>query len=574
MSTVDRRRLLPVWLLLAILATGCATLPTSGDVVQGRPAGDSETQPDVAVIAAPPRPGDDPAAVVEGFISAMASFEPGYRTARQFLTAEASQSWVPADGVAVYDLSAGPRTVQSEPGLVRTELPLQARVGPDGHYRRASQDARLRLDLRMELIQGEWRIDTPPDGLVMSTFDFEREFAAQDIYFFDPSFGVLTPDPTYLPVRGNTPTLMVQSLLDGPSEWFAPAVRSAVPEGTTLVGPEIVVDAGTARVNLAGPISELSDVELDRLAAQLAWTLGQVPGVTTIALLEHGVPVPVSGSESDTFATNAYPVYNPAFVPTGDAVYALGPQGAIVADQERVEPVPGSFGDGVTVRSLAVDRLGTAGVGVTLDGTLLLRAPFTEGAEAVVVTAGTDLAQPSWDRNDTVWVADRKQSGSTLLALESDGTETVVDAARFAGERVQQMRVSPDGVRVAVLVGPPAEAEVVLGLVLREPGENPRLGRWQTLPLGLEEIRDITWSGVTGLVVLASPDEEQALQPYQVDLAEVDPVSRGEISRAVSIAAAPGQPLVVATDANELLRQDVPLEWSPITAGRAPTYPG
>jgi len=66
-----------------------------GPVVEGRPAGEPLPPPNVAVLPTGPRSGDDPVAIVEGFLSSMASYEPGYPTAREYLTPTAAAGWEP-----------------------------------------------------------------------------------------------------------------------------------------------------------------------------------------------------------------------------------------------------------------------------------------------------------------------------------------------------------------------------------------------------------------------------------------------------------------------------------------------
>lgn len=571
---MSRSRWPAAWLLLAALVlSACVQLPRTEGVVEGRPSGQTEQQPNVAIVAAPPRGGDSPAQVAEGFIAAMASFEPGYRTARRYLTPEASGDWNPSSGVAVYDLSAGPRTVRVSPGVVRTELPLRARVGADGSYVKASPDARLRLEMRMKEVDGEWRIQTPPDGLVMSAFDFDREFSPLSIYFFAPEFNVLVADPTYLPVRANVPTLLVTSLLEGASRWLRPAVRTAVPDGTSLLRAEVPVESGVATVDLAGPISDLSSTDLDRLAAQLAWTLGQVPGITDVALLERGSPVRVPGALQDEFSTAAYSGYDPSTMPTGDTFFAVSEAGVVAADTDRVEPVRGPLGTTSDIRSLAVNRSGTVAAVVEADGRRVFTAPFTDVGERRALFVGTDLSHPSWDRNDTVWVVDRGPGRSVINAVDPDTGQFRRSEPPDRQRRTREVMVAPDGVRALALVGPARDAAVYLGLVIREDGQPPRMGRWVPIPLGFVEIRSASWSTPTGMGLLAAIDDEP-LQPYQVDLADLEPVARGQVAGARWLAAAPGQPLVVATDAGEVLRQDAPLEWSPVTMARVPTYPG
>jgi hypothetical protein len=46
------------------------------------------------------------------------------------------------------------------------------------------------------------------------------------------------------------------------------------------------------------------------------------------------------------------------------------------------------------------------------------------------------------------------------------------------------------------------------------------------------------------------------------------------VDGATSLAASPGQALVIGTDEGQLLRQDALQEWEPVEQADAPTYPG
>jgi hypothetical protein len=571
-------RIVPL-LIGVLILPACLQLPTSGtDVLQGQPSGETEGQANVAVVAAPPRDGDTPAQVVEGFVAAMASFEPGYRTAREYLTPEASQQWSPADGIAVYDLAAGPRTVVSSRRVVRTELPLFGEVSGEGSFTRAPSGARLRLESRMARVEGQWRIATPPTGLVMSAFDFEREFQAYDIAFLNPSRETVVADPVYLPVRADTPTLLVDALLAGPTSRLRPAVVTAVPSGVVRASGQVPVVAGVAEVNLYGPGEsgdELASLEPDQavaMAAQLAWTLRQVPGLSGVRVLQNGQPVTIPGRDSDIVSVSNYSSYDPSILPTDDTVFAVTDEGVIAADISRVESVAGPLGQRSDLRSVAVDYVGTQAAAVTRSGRELLVAPLSEG-EARLVLRGADLGQPSWSRDGTLWVSDNTPGGVAVVSIDATTGAQQVSEIPDADGPARGVYVSPDGVRVVALLGRPGRATVQLGLVLRS-ADGHGLGRWQVAQQSFARLEALSWSSPTGLAVLASVEPDEPIQTYQLDLDLLEPVPRGQVSGAVELAAAPGRPLVVSTSDGELLRQDAPLEWSPVTQAAAPSYPG
>ena len=558
-----------------LLASGCVSVPTTGPVVEGRPAGDPVAPPNVAILPQGPRPGDDPVAIVEGYLSAMASYEPGYPTAREFLTPTAAADWTPESGIAVYGAGEGSRSVSATDDGVTIAVRLEARVSEDGSYTPVEPGSRLVLDLALEPVAGEWRIATPPDGLVMTAFDFNREYASYASYFFDPSFEVLVPDLTYLPVRGNIPTLLVEELLDGPSDWLDPAVRTAFDPGVTLSSGSVVQSGTVARVDLSSQVAISPAEQRDRMAAQLAWTLRQAPGVSDVALLADGAAVALTSSATGVVSADAFAYYDAAAVPAGDLLVAISDGRAVTVDDD-VQPVPGPLGEPGPYRSVAVNLTGTRAVSVSEDGGAVTASGLTDDSQATTYPIGTDLAVPSFDRNERVWLVDRGQRSSAVAVLTPDGDVRAVAAPVLESVRVERLVLAPDGVRAATVYRSDGENRLALALVLPRPDGSIELGAARDIPLGEVGALDVAWTSATALALLGSSDDN--VQPFLVELANGALSSRGQVGVAVGLAASPGQPLVIGArlddDTPVILRQDALQEWVPVAQAASPTYPG
>jgi hypothetical protein len=557
--------------VVAALLAGCVSIPTTGPIVEGRPAGEPVPPPNVAVLPAGPRPDDPPVAVVEGFLSAMASYEPGYPSARQFLTPSAAATWQPESGIAVYGAGEGDRQVSSEGDVVRTVVPLVARVDDEGSYRPAAAESRLQLDFTLEQVDGQWRIASPPAGVVMTSFDFNREFAAYATYYFAPSGDVLVPDLTYLPVRGNLPTLLVQRLLDGPTRWLRPAVRTAFGPGVELASGTVPLSGTIAQVDLTAQVEAASAQQRDRLAAQLAWTLQQAPGVTEVAVLAEGDPLPLPGSDTGVVAAESFAFLDPADVPAGERLFAVADGGVVEVEEDGATPVPGELGDVLRFRSVGVNTTGTRAAAVSVDGSTLSVAGLAADATTTEVIVGTDLAAPALDRQDRVWVVDREGSASRVLLVDGDTEAVPVAAGRLGTSRLERLAIAPDGVRVAAVLTEGGRSLLAVGLVLEQ--GRPRLGRWRPLAIDQVVSLDVAWASATALAVLGE-DGSSGAQPYLVELSNSALSSRGQVDGATSLAASPGQALVIGTDEGQLLRQDALQEWEPVEQADAPTYPG
>ncbi len=581
------RRLVAMLVAVTLLVSGCVSVPTDGPVVEGRPAGEPVAPPNVAVIVTGPRPGDNPLAIVEGFLSSMASYEPGYPTSREYLTPEASAAWQPESGIAVYGAGEGSRNVSATDDGVTIALRLEASVGHDGSYTPAEVGSRLVLDLAVTQVDGEWRIDSPPDGLVMTEFDFNREFAAYASYFFDPRYSVLVPDLTYLPVRGNLPTLLVQDLLDGPTEWLDPGVRSALGPGVTLTSGSVVLSGTVAQVDLSSQVALASSEQRERLAAQLAWTLRQAPGVAEVAVISDGRPVPLPTSPTGVVSAEQFAFYDPAAVPAGDLLFAVADGRMVVVSDDGATPVAGPLGSTGPFRSVAVGLTATSAAAVSADGRSVTTAGLTDDSTAQTADLGTDLSTPSFDRQDRVWVVDRDGETSRVLLLD-DGVEArQVPAGALEEVRVQRMQVAPDGVRLAAVYESDGVSRLLLALVIDSRDGETRIGRVRDLPLEQVEAVDVAWASATALALLGADAED--VQPFLVEMANAALSSRGQVAGAVSLAASPGQALVIGTAPSPrpstdsgaedapvptLVRQDALQEWVPLLEGSAPTYAG
>jgi hypothetical protein len=437
--------------------------------------------------------------------------------------------------------------------------------------------SRLDLDLRLEQVDvagsPEWRITTPPAGVVLSDFDFEREFASYDLYFFDPQYQVLVPDPVHVPRSGSVTTLLAEALLAGPSDWLAPAVGTAFPDGVALDVRSVPVSGGLATVALTPEAAEAPPERRDQMAAQLSWTLRQVPDVQQVTITSGGVPL--VGDGTTPAPVDTYERYDPAVLPRESAVFVVAAEGVVASSRGGPpRPVGGPLGAGdPVVRSVAVDPArGSRGVAVDESGTQLLTAGFGPDDTLTVLLEGADLAAPAWDRTGLVWSLDRGTGGLTVVDPATAGAAAVsVPAEGGPEQRPEQLAVSLDGTRIALRVG----GRVWLGLVLRDPAEplTVRLDGLREVPLDETPVLDVAWADPSRLAVLQQAPEQDPTASV-VETSGARSLSRGTVPGAVALAAAPGQPLVAATEDGRLLRLDIVLRWAPFGEGGAPAYQG
>src|SRR5205085_2745590 len=84
-------------------------------------------------------------------------------------------------------------------------------------------------------------------------------------------------------------TTLVEGLLQGPTAQLQGAVNTAAPTGLQLDVSVSVSQSGLAVVPLSGDL--LSDTDRQLFAAQLAWTLRQIPTIRRVQMTVDGAPV-------------------------------------------------------------------------------------------------------------------------------------------------------------------------------------------------------------------------------------------------------------------------------------------
>ncbi len=573
------RRLAALALLLLLPACGLPLpggVATPGAVPQERPR-----EEQVAVLPAGPQPDATPRQIVEAFLGAQSSPENGHAVARSFLTPTLASSWKDEGRVLVYDATRPPQPVQqSDPALVRVEFDVVATVDSEGVYRRVSKSQTETF--RVDCPDGRCRIASLDNGLRITPADLARSYAPRAVQFLAPSPrpGVapdhVVPDLLWLP-RDDPAERLVQRVLDGPSTVLRGSVTTAVPPGTTLRRPVRTATDGTVTVDLSEQVTGLDGPARERLAAQLVWTLrGLRTGFARLRLRAGGEPFQV-GLGAGALSAGAFGSYDPERLP------ARAPL-RFVAARRLQTLTPDDAGDD---RSEAPD-LPVDVVAVSPDGTLGLLTGRPDGQVEVrtgrtaarsVRRAGGAFTSPTWGSGEQgLFLLD---DGRLALLPPDGGVQRV--AVPDLDLPLRQVRVSRDGVRVAVLAGEAASPHLLVGRLQRDDAGWRVLGLEEVVP-GLTDLVDVAWESSTSLVVLATfrplgvlpsrvpVDGSGAIVPLGARLPQgVTPVA---------VAAASGRPVVLAARPDSR-RDDPPTLYAESddvfgrqSPGGEPAYPG
>jgi hypothetical protein len=585
----SRPALAAALLAAAAVAAGCSEIPTSGPVIDAGAVEPLEEQRRfIEVSEAPPEAGMTPVEIVDGFINAMASYQPGYETARQFLTEEAATQWDPSAGVTVF-YEARPDTQLVGADTVHVRMTVRGEVGSDGSFVELLETDEREKSSELQLVQedGEWRIANPDPGILIDDFSFEREYQPRNVYFFDPRFEVLVPDVVYLPRTANdaTATLLARKVLGEPTDWLAPAVVTAFPEDAELGVDAVPVRDGVATVVLSPQVALAGADERERMAAQLTWTLGQLPEVEEVEILvTSGAPLiqsePMSPRDPELSG------YDPAVLKSDTPLFALGDAGVVSVADGELTPVAGPLGDLPGIREVAVNLGGHRAVVITPDpagGTQVQAASFGDEEQLETLFQGIDLSSLAWDRTGLVWAVDDGVEGPGLIVTQPDGQplQVLLDD-ELAGHDIDRLAVSPDGARVALVVDGVAR----VANVVRDPDggtvsvQRPRaIGPRGTAADVAWSASSPSWSAADAVVVLAATQaadaEAPTTQPYLATLSGQEVVPRGlQVENGARVAGSPGLPTVLQSVDGVLYLQRSSNTWIELGPARNPAYPG
>ena len=510
--------------LAACLLAGCVRMPTSGPVQESEGTGITEDAPGISFDPRPPQAGQATSEIIEGFFEAMTATPVSTRVARQFLSREAAEAWVPERQIITYG-EAGDATAGTS---VRVPLTDVNTYDARGAWQRTRAGSTLSIGLIKE--DGEWRIDEVPDALVVPETWFDDWFERASLYYFDPTTEVLVPEPVHVPRGEQFASSLVRGLLTTTTADLQDVARSYFPPGTTH-GLSVPIVSGVAEVSLSGDPDAVDELTTQRMLAQLVWTLRQEPRIGAVQLSIGGRTI-VGPSGSPQVSLQFGSAYDPNGVPASTDLYALDRGRVVSGRMGELSPTLGPLGQedpGVDLRSIGVNIAGARVAGVTATGSELVVAPAEAptGEVTTVLAGALDLAAPHWDYRDRIWVLDRNNGRARVFQVV-DGAAGEVVVPGLSGRRLTELIVSRDGSRLAAVVRGDKTDRVVTVRV-RHDAAGAVVGFTEPQPLSLPaedtaRIRDVAWRSPTTVSVLRDIITD--------DLAQV---------RTVSVDGAPGE---------------------------------
>jgi hypothetical protein len=489
---------------VALLASACSSVPDSGPVLRVDLAAPEAQEELIPYNPGAPRAGASPGEIVDGFLDAMKATPMSTAYARRYLTRDAAMDWAPAGRTLVYgELGSH---VGSSP-RVSVELEDAGWLDERGVWRGALAASQAILDFELTRTEGEWRISSAPDALVVEEDWFLTHFARSNLYYVEPTGHTLVPEPIFAPKGTSYATTLVSSLLSGPGEEAQGVIRSALPSAANE--PRFVnVRDGVAEIDLAGDLDDHSSEEIQLMGAQLAWTLRQDASVRRIRLTINGEPVVLPGY-GETFNVDSGGGYDPNGTSARVDLFALRGGSLVTSTGESGDPwvpVLGGWAEPHGVTDVAVDASGATAAGVTADRTGVLVGPLaSDGKVAEAPVSGTRLLRPTWDLAGRLWLVDKDSTGARVMYVDGDRLVRVAIPG-VTGENVTRFLVSRDGTRfVAVIDGESPDRIVVSRLRADSKGKIASGTSAVLLPhpdAATMKVTDVAWTSPTTIVAV------------------------------------------------------------------------
>lgn len=564
-----------VGMVVCLLGAGCASIPSSTrpqviseSVPASAPAEDDE---DLRYDEIVPQPGERPEDLVRNYLRVGGSYERGHARARAYLTEAGNKDWDDRTGVTILE-DLPYLNVQGGGTTVQMTARQRGRIEPDGSYR--PDRAPFPHTFRLKKVNGNWRIDNPPDGVLVEAGTFDVAYQPFDVYFLDSTRTRVVPDERWFAAPGDSlPSLLVTAIEQGPSAWLKGAVRSDL-EGVTLQNN---VERGSDRVKvyLSG-LGERTDTLPPGGFAQLVWTLNQL-GVGGVEVYADGrLIAPGEAPQRSLQRFSDWRGFDPDALPVSTPGYFVR-DGAVWNTNDVAVPGPAGRGDyratavavSMNERSMAVVRRTPAG------GVTLFVGPVRALRPSV---SGSSLTPPTWgSAADEVWTV---KDGEEVVLVPVHGGATRVVAALSRIGPVRALRLSRDGTRVALVAGPAGRERLHVGVVIRDNGA-VRVEGLRELDVGESPVSDASWSDALTLVALVRAGQQDS-GLYTVGVGGVTSgrlvVTLGLPGPPAAVAAAPQLPLLTLAAGAVWRTPATDERWTRVTrragAESAPVYPG
>lgn len=529
------RSLTLISLAVVVFALGsCASIPTGGSVGTSQPSTQSKSAaPNNASTAffdpRGPANGDSPTAIINGFINAAVGVTDSFQVARKFLAPDVSNTWKGSDRTVVF--TGEPRISSGgTPGSYLVEVDVDAVVDADGILTTARPGSTEVLRYGLSQVNGQWRIGSLPQGVLLKRGFFLSLFQAKNLYFYDPTFVSLVPDARWLPSQSSsgqvslTATLIVKALLNGPAPYLRGAVTSAFPDSVKLLRDSVPVSESQAIVDLTSkPLLDAGPELQRRMQQQLLTALQLAVGVTSVQMRADHTPVTFPSGEPDP----ALPV--PAHSPLVDnRQIGVADDRLVWVENDTVEPVQGipQFSAPPRYPAQSYQKARAVAFLGSDEKTLYTVVP---GQTVLERLTDVPLTPPSFSPAGWVWSAAADGSGRVFAVNPGDSQQPIsLTVDWLKGRTVSSLRISRDGARAMVVFSSGEQSVMAVSGILKRDNDAASTPRDLTQPQEFyltESVSHGLWVGESRMMVFQPGDGPARIIEFSLKTIREQPAS-------------------------------------------------
>lgn len=575
---------LSLLVLVLVTLTGCAAIPTN---TQPKPIGSKDSKVTNTIKAPEPRQNIEPIVLVRDFIEATSNPDSNYAAARAYLTPEAGEKWNTKNPYIIetsYSTVPPAQAPQDKTTSVLLQGKAVGRLGNDNAFVPELGDVQLPIKLERNS-ENQWRISEAPPGVYLPMSVFNNNYRRVTLYFYNPEFTVLVPDPRYVvvPPATSIPSRVTELLIKGPGDAVRDTLVSALSPDTDVFAETQEADDGALEVNLTKVGKDLTPEKRKQIVAQVVKSFS---GVTTsrVRVLVDGqqiLPDQRDYRPSDVSAT------------AGESLLALNAnlQGMVVMDGaikslSDGNPIKGPAGSGSYGVVSAAQSLDGSRLAVVsrAGGGMRLRVGELEQDLSEVDLRATTLSRPTWllssgptEPAAEVWTAVDGTS-VTRVTRSDNGSWSAKGVNTTDIEplgRISELRLSRDGARAALVIG----GKLYVASVVRNNQDvalrSPRPVQPSALASG---VQSVDWLSQDVLVVSSSLPSLPVTKVY-ADGSRLDRYSQSNLTVPVtSVAAAPARQVQVIDPTGLWSASDITDVWKSssirVSQGALVFYPG
>lgn len=492
------RRLAALVLGTLIVLAGCTGVPSDSEpmVIKTVPIAGAGDRP----AATSPPAGIAPRTLVSDFLQANVLDASEQTSPRGFLSSAARASWT--DSVVTVVDSPTVRLYDPASQSVLVTGNVLGTIDATGIYTPSLQGTGGQPQsfvYGVHLIDGQYRITSLHNGLLLSQSDFLSYFTQRSVYYFDLAHHYLVPDPRWTSLTD--PTSLADFLMTDMAGSPSVAIQNIVSTDTLPTqnsARRINVEVGpVTRIEIPGA-SQLTPEGRNRLAEQVAATLGDVVRSNQLVITDGGQPVRIPQAHSQRFTADQVTGVTAPPTPPPDVLFLR--RGQVFGQDDTL--LKGAVNSGAyflqsvaAAQDRALATLDIAATAGSKNAAQLLVGTQSGGLRQTTVHGS--LTRPAFAPGRAeVWVGD----GTKIYLVAVDNvakTQTVSSVglpANAAGGVIIALRFSPDGSRIGLVIRTGSgDQQLYVGAVVRGPGQVRIDTLQQVTPAGVV-VTDLAWA--------------------------------------------------------------------------------